>query len=125
MDYSAVALPKFISTGDNPTDSFALKSPERKFSISTIEEEFDTLAELGTWEEAPMHSRYEPIILADIVLRLKRDEQGLPARFKVGVVARGECQQEKFDYGALFSPVACAETVWIFDCLYNQTLNHG
>lgn len=111
MEYSAAALPKFISTCDGPTLSVALKSPERKFWLSAIKEEFDTLTELGTWEEAPTHPRNEPVLPAGIVFRLKRDEDGLPARFKGRVVARGDCQKEEFEYGALYAPVACTETV--------------
>lgn len=113
VDYSAAALPKWISTSDEPTLSAVLKSPERKFWLSAINDEFSTLTDLGTWEEVPAPPPHVQVLPAGIVFRLKRDEEGLPSRFKARVVARGDCQQEEFEYGALYAPVACAETVRI------------
>ena len=52
-------------------------------------------------------------IRTGIILKLKRDENGLPARFKARLVARGNEQSDEFDYFELYAPVACIEAVRI------------
>lgn len=48
-----------------------------------------------------------------LVLNLKRGADGYPSRFQANHVARGNFQDDRFDLGDLYAPVACIETVCI------------
>lgn len=113
VQYSATVLCKFIKTCDEPTLSMALKSSEWIHLVNAIRRKFNTLADLGTWEDPAEHSRNASVISSEFVFRLKRNEVGSPGRFIARLVARGNLQEEEFEHGALYAPVACIETVCI------------
>lgn len=113
VQYTASAIPTAISTDDEPSLSVALKSAERRQWLKAIKEEFKTLLDLGTWVEKKNVPRGTKLIRTGIILKLKRDENGLPARFKGRLVARGNEQTDNFEYFELYAPVACIEAVRI------------
>lgn len=88
-----------------------MKSPERKFWLEAIKEEFNTLEKNGTWELCDNLPRDKNILPSGIVLKLKRNSAGDPARFKGLVVARGSFQDDISIYLELCAPVACIEVV--------------
>ena len=113
VQYTAYAVPKAISTDDEPRLSVALKSAERAHWLRAIKEEFKTLIDLGTWVEEKNIPKGTKLIRTGVILKLKRDENGVPARFKGRLVARGNEQTEEFEYVELYAPVACIEAVRI------------
>lgn len=78
VQYSAAAHPKSITTFDETTLFMALKSPERMHWVNAICEELDTLANLGTWEDAPELPRDASFTTSAFRFRLKRNEVVLP-----------------------------------------------
>ena len=113
VQYTASAVPKAISTDDEPSLSVALKSAERTHWLRAIKEEFKTLIDLGTWVEEKKCPKGTKLIRTGVILKLKRDENGTPARFKGRLVARGNEQTDDFEYVELYAPVACIEAVRI------------
>ena len=111
VDYSMAALPEAISTSDEPCLSSAMKSPERDFWEEAIAEEVKTLIENETWtsdEKPPPNIKVLPSM---IILKMKRDNLGKPARFKARVVALGNHQDEHGNEVELYAPVVCIELV--------------
>lgn len=106
------ALPKVISTGDEPSLKDALASPEASFWKQAINEEFETIQSAGTYKET--ESTPTRALPSGIILRLKRDEDGKPARFKARLVARGNLQTvTDSSYASRYAPVACFDLVRI------------
>ena len=81
-----------------------------------IQEEFETLNKNGTWKEETSPPGIRPLP-SGIILKLKRDSKGKPARFKGRVVALGNFQLNSVDYSELYAPVACIELVLILICI--------
>lgn len=111
VSYTHMALPKTITTDDEPKLRVALNSAERSYWLKAIEEEFDTLTKNGTWvvrSRPPPDMRPLP---SGVILKLKRDSLGRPARFKGRLVARGNFQSKDVDYLEIYAPVACIELV--------------
>lgn len=109
--YTNMALPKVVTTGDEPKLSVALRSTERDYWLEAIREEFDTLEENGTWEVVENVPRNAKVLPSGIILRIKRDEDNDPARFKARLVARGNFQTILELEMDLYAPVACIEMV--------------
>ena len=78
-----------------------------------MREEFKTLIDLRTWTDEKNIPKGTQLIRTGIILKLKRDENGIPARFKARVVARGNEQSDDLEYIELYGPVACIEAVRI------------
>lgn len=53
------------------------------------------------------------VLPSGVTLNLKRDSDGHPARFRAHLVVQGNLQDNWFDFGELFAPLACIETVRI------------
>lgn len=88
VHYSARAIPDFITTSDKTSTGDAMSFQERDEWLTAVEEEFSTLLSNGTWKtfsNIPTNTRILP---SGVILRLKRDFTGLPARFKARLVAR-------------------------------------
>ena len=104
-------MPLELTTGDEPKLSAALKSSERTAWIKAVKEEFSTLRAAATWNEDCAPPPGAKILPSGIILKLKRDENGQPKRFKARLVARGNLQ-DSFTYDIeLYAPVACIESV--------------
>lgn len=113
VHYTAVSLPSAITTDDEPKISVALQSSKREHWLQAIIEEFKTLLALGTWVIVDCVPSVIKIIPSEIIFKLKRDEHGRPKRFNARLVARGNLQTDTFEYGELYDPVSCIETVRI------------
>lgn len=112
MDYSIFqALPLRNSTDDEPKLKAALTSIESTEWLNSIIEEFDNLVKLKTWEDVGPPPLGTKVLPAGIILKLRRDANGLPDRFKARLVARVNFKEDLFDFGELYVPVACIETV--------------
>lgn len=110
-NYSMAALPDEISTSDEPKVSTAMKSDEKDYWQEAIDEEIKTLIDNDTWtteEKPPSNAKILP---AMIILKLKRNKDGNPARFKARVVALGNFQDEFGNTVEMYAPVICIELV--------------
>lgn len=77
-----------------------------------MKEEFDTLRKAHTWAECDKVPEDAEVIPSGMILRLKRDEDGKPARFEARLVARGNLQNDDaLSFSDLYAPVACIELV--------------
>lgn len=109
---SNVALPTAVSTSDDPSISEAMSSPESKYWQGALKEEFRTLKQANTWKSDPIAKGR--VLPSGVILKLKRDEKGLPARFKARLVARGNLQDVgQSSYTNRYAPVACFDLVRI------------
>ena len=111
VNYTYKALPAALSTADEPKLSVALRSCEHDHWKQAIQEEFDNLINSDTWEPDKSPPPTTRILPSGVILRLKRDEEGHPKRFKAHLVARGNFQDNSVDYTELYAPVACVETI--------------
>lgn len=105
-----VVMPALIITDDGPKSGTAIEPAECSEWMQGISEEFTTLKELKTWEEGFPPPNIK-VIPSDIMLKLKRYADGRPDRFKARLVVRGNFQDDQFEFGELYTPVACTETV--------------
>ena len=112
VKYTHKAMPVGVTTSDEPKLNVALKSPERSSWLKAIEEEFETLRSAETWEEDCIPPPHAKILPSHIILKLKRDENGRPKRFKARLVAGGN-HQKLVLYIELYAPVACIDAVRI------------
>lgn len=111
VNYSMAALPDSITTDDEPRIKEALASPERKHWILAIDEELETLVDNETWTSGNTPPISIKVLPSMIVLKLKRDENGRPARFKARLVALGNLQVDIGLLIELYAPVICIELV--------------
>ena len=111
VDYAMTAIPDVVTTSDEPSVAEALRSAEKENWIVAMEEELVALVKNKTWtvgERPPISAKILPSM---VILKLKRDENGKPARFKGRVVALGN-HQTGFDVlSDLYAPVICIELV--------------
>ena len=105
-------MPIGVTTNDEPKLSVALKSPERSSWLKAIEEEFNTLRSAKTWDENCFPPAHAKVLPSHIILKLKRDENGRPKRFKARLVVGGN-HQKLVLYIELYAPVACIDAVRI------------
>jgi len=101
---------------DSPTWAEAMRSPEADQWMTGLNEELASLQENNVYEVVPIPKDAKPI-RSKVVPRLKRDEKGLPARYKIRIVARGDTQKEGIDYKEVFAPTANLESVRIICAL--------
>lgn len=113
IKYNCRALPMEITTEDEPKLSIALKSPERHIWLDAIQEEFDKLEKSKTWEIPKSQPTPGKVIPSAMILKLKRDENGLPERFKGRLVALENFQSDQLGLVEVYAPVTCIETVRI------------
>lgn len=113
VDYALPALPRSITTTDEPTLSQAMQSPERPLWMAAIDEEFQTLSKNNSWTEEKETGSSNSPLPSGIILKVKRDEMGIPARFKARLVVRGNLQESSNHASDLYAPVACMELVRI------------
>ena len=110
------ALPRDITTCDEPTLAVAMKSPKENEWQNAIEEEFKTLEKAGTWIKAKSFTKN--FLPTGVVLRLKRDEHGLPSKFKARLVARGNLQMnDDYTQEKRYATVASFDVVRILVAL--------
>jgi hypothetical protein len=94
------------SLSDTPTVARALKSSRAPEWRAAIEVELNALLNHGTGEEVSLSSlpRGTQVLPVKIVLKLKRDSEGVPTKFKARLVVLGNLQ--KSVPANVFSPTA-------------------
>ena len=89
-----------------PRFSSALKSPERDAWLDGIIDKFNTIIEARTWEPYDQPRSNDTFLPSGIVFKLRRDQNGRPARYKARLVCRGNLQEDGDSYADLYTPVA-------------------
>lgn len=108
---SMITIP--ITTTDDPkvSDAMGATSAEIKLWENAINDELKSLEEMKTWkivqgdELQKIRSGRIKTLPTHVVLKIKRDEKGVPSRFKARVVAGGHLQVKGRDYGEVYAPV--------------------
>lgn len=83
-----------------------MESPERSDWNNALNEELYTIVRNGTCKSGFEYPGV-PLLPTCVILKIKIDSLGLPARFKSRLVVRRNFQDEVLDYRELHSPVAC------------------
>lgn len=102
-----------ITTSDSPSVEEALEHSsleEKELWIRSIQEELENLEKLETWKIVNKKSNIlyrdkRKLIPTHIVLKIKRDKNGKPVRFKARIVAGGNLQIKGIDYQDVYAPV--------------------
>jgi hypothetical protein len=102
-----LALKAASQSSDMPSAMEALKSEGADKWMEAIHSELASLREMRTWElidkkEVPADARILP---CNLVLKVKRHEDGTVERYKARVVILGNLQQVGVDYDLTFAPV--------------------
>lgn len=83
----------------------ALKSEQHEQWQQAMDDEYNSLLELGTWTLVKTPADVTPIPVK-WVYKVKRDGSGRIERFKARLVAKGFRQQEGIDYNEVYAPVS-------------------
>ena len=100
-----------ITTTDMPTVKEAMSAtpPERELWIQAIVDELNSLESKGTWskvsKEIAKKEAKSKVLPTHVVLKVKRDENGLATRFKARIVAGGHLQVIGKDVEGVYAPV--------------------
>lgn len=106
----------YVSLGDTPSYSQAMKSEDAPKWMSAMKEEIDAIYGLGTFELVPLPPGRKAIG-CKWVFRIKRDASGAITRYKARLVAQGFYQLPGIDFGETFAPVARIESLRILFAL--------
>jgi hypothetical protein len=90
--------------------SEAVSGEDAEFWIKAMDEEMASLLENKTWEVREIPHGVKPVP-TKWFYKIKRDEHGNIARYKVRVVAKGFKQTKGVDYEEVFAPVSRHVTV--------------
>ena len=115
--------PKFaLFTMDDEPISYneALKSNDSDKWMIAMQQELSVLMKNETWNLVVKPLEAKPI-RCKWVYKLKRDENGLPFRYKARLVAVGSSQREGIDYDEISSPVVRWETIRL---ILSHAINH-
>jgi Reverse transcriptase (RNA-dependent DNA polymerase) len=113
--YSPTTQTNFdVTTSDEPTLREAMKaSPQvQALWLQAIEEEFDALDCKGTW--VPNLKSHKQALPTRVILKVKRNADGLVERFKARIVSGGNHQQICQDYFEKYTPVVDFAIVRVF-----------
>ena len=103
----------------------AMDGPNAEQWREGLNEELAGFQENNVYEIVPVPDGVKPI-KSKVVPKVKIDEKGNIARYKVRIVARGDTQREGVDYKEVFAPTANLESVRIICTLaakYNLELD--
>ena len=117
-----------VTTSDEPTVHQAMTATPKEVElwIEAIEEELAGLNENGTWKplgevmrgaNGQVGPKGERLLPTHINLKIKRNEDGLPIRFKARVVAGGNHQIHGEDYDEVYAPVIDFCIVLLFQAI--------
>lgn len=123
--YANTVISVPLTTSDSPTMRQAMSSTsqERNLWLSAIQDEFNGLENRCTWKVAGnlrQNHKNENILPSHIILRIKRNENGHPIRFKARIVVGGNYQVKGRDFDTVYSPVVSFTTVLIILALAEQ-----
>ncbi|QRW09874.1 Retrovirus-related Pol polyprotein from transposon TNT 1-94 [Ceratobasidium sp. AG-Ba] len=104
--------------GDNPSYEDAMNGPERDKWLRAMQEEYDQLVQMKTFELTSPPSD-KNIIQNKWVLTRKRDQDGNIARYKARLVAKGFTQIPGQDFYDTFAPIAHLDSLRILCSLAN------
>eukprot|EP00171_Calliarthron_tuberculosum_P021766 IDg21766t1 len=91
-----------------------------------IKDELSNLHEKGTWEVAGSYesrgnigqsSEGNRVLPSHVVLKVKRNEEGQPVRFKARIVAGGNFQVQGKDFNSIYAPVVDFTLVLLALCI--------
>jgi Reverse transcriptase (RNA-dependent DNA polymerase) len=88
---------------DNPTFAKAMSCENKMEWTNAIQREHTELSEQGTWEPTPRPTNVR-VLPCKLLLKTKRNADGMKDKFKERLVALG-CLQRHEDYNETFSPV--------------------
>lgn len=91
--YSSSAMPEAKTTSDEPTSQKELASPELNQWFQGIQGEFQNLQRNGTWKLGKPPLGVRPL-QPGIILKLKHDSSGRPARYNGIVVSRANFESD-------------------------------
>lgn len=100
-----------MSTEEEPKLSVAQISSERKYWVEGIKEEFDTLNQTCKSIVDDNPSKDFKLLPSGVILKIERDEEWMPARFKAHLVVHGNFQTESGNEHDLNASVACIKMV--------------
>jgi len=105
-DFSMTATDSTNITIPEPkTYTEALESEQHEQWQQAMDDEYNSLLELGTWTLVKTPPDITPIPVK-WVYKVKRDGSGRIERFKARLVAKGFKQQEGIDYNEVYAPVS-------------------
>lgn len=96
MNYISTALPRAVSTDDEPKLREALQSAEGPIRLRPVKEAFSGLLHAGTWDDRRPPPINAKVFTSGFLHRIQKDEYGLPKRFKARLIARGNFQNQSF-----------------------------
>jgi hypothetical protein len=105
-------LEPVLDSGDDPSWTEALASPDREYWIAGGREEIKSLADLNVFVLVP-HSEIPPgqrPLKGKLVCKRKRDDAGNIVRYKVCNVAKGYAQRHGIDYDKTTAPTVRLES---------------
>lgn len=123
---SAIMVP--ITTTDSPTVQEAMSATESEVELwkTAIDDEITSLEEMGTWKivtKRTVQNRKnsnEPVLPTHVILKIKRNSEGVPERFKARIVAGGNLQISGRDVDDVYSPVVDYSIVLLTLAVSNQ-----
>lgn len=113
INYTMRAVPIGLMN-DTLTVKTALRSPKKDRWLTAINEEFESLQEANTFETYNFPESGDMVLPAGIILKLKREQHGRPARFQRRLIARGNFQPNGLSYVELYVLFAYIELLRVF-----------
>lgn len=111
-DIETGLLEPIVDTGDDPSWTEAIASPEREYWIAGAQEELRSLNDLQVFVLVPRSDvpRGKRLLKGKLVCKRKRDDSGEIIRYKVRYVAKGYAQQPGIDFTKTTAPTARLES---------------
>jgi hypothetical protein len=91
----------------------AMACPQAERWREATDDEYKSLLENNTWELVPRQPGMK-VIPSKWVLKIKKDAEGNPVRYKARLVAGGHRQEFGVDYEETFAPVSKHTTIRVF-----------
>ncbi|QRW23563.1 Retrovirus-related Pol polyprotein from transposon TNT 1-94 [Rhizoctonia solani] len=106
-------------TSNNPTTEEALLGPDADKWKAAMEQEIATLEKQGTYNTSTLPPGRKAMG-CQWVLTIKQNKEGQPIQYKAQLVVQGYSQQPGIDYGQMFAPVVCLDSIRTLTSLANQ-----
>ncbi|KAF8675472.1 Reverse transcriptase (RNA-dependent DNA polymerase), partial [Rhizoctonia solani] len=106
-------------TSNNPTTEEALLGPDADKWKAAMEQEIATLEKQGMYNTSTLPPGRKAMG-CQWVLTIKQNKEGQPIQYKAQLVVQGYSQQPGIDYGQMFAPVVCLDSIHTLTSLANQ-----